>query len=155
MAVPHPSALLPQVSWLQLWLLLLGTEDFASEEQLLSQRTHRRPTEADMAQASAELAGVAADVEVSGDEGSVGAAHWCCCFGGWAVNIAVTPACYPALTPQALGGGGLTAASLATPAGEALVARCQRLHERLTALSQLEPPEGSPLVPLVRRSVMC
>ncbi|PRW59599.1 serine threonine- kinase PEPKR2-like [Chlorella sorokiniana] len=42
-------------------------------------------------------------------------------------------------------GGGLTAESLATPAGEALVARCLRLHERLTSLSQLEPPQGSPL----------
>ena len=52
------------MSWLQLWLLLLGTEDFACEEQLLSQHTHRRPAEADMVQASAELAGVAADVEV-------------------------------------------------------------------------------------------
>ena len=59
----------------------------------------------------------------------------------------------PSLLPpsQALGGG-LTAESLATPAGEALVARCLHLHERLASLSQLEPPQGSPLVPLVRRA---
>ena len=56
----------------------------------------------------------------------------------------------PSPFPQALDGG-LTAASLATPEGEALVARCLLLHEQLTALSQLKPPKGSPLVPLVRR----
>ncbi|KAI7844670.1 hypothetical protein COHA_001759 [Chlorella ohadii] len=44
--------------------------------------------------------------------------------------------------------GSLTAEALATPAGEALVARCLQLHDRLTALSQLKPPKDSPLVPL-------
>ncbi|PRW59859.1 Phosphatidylinositol N-acetylglucosaminyltransferase subunit Q [Chlorella sorokiniana] len=107
--VPRIRRELP-VSWLMLWLLLLGTEDYTSKAQLDSQQMHRRPAEADMVAAAAELAGVAADVE--------------------------------ALS------GGLTAESLATPAGEALVARCLRLYERLTRLSQLEPPQGSPLVPL-------
>ena len=59
---------------------------------------------------------------------------------------------HPASCPTQALDGGLTAESLAKPAGEALVARCLRLYERLTSLSQLEPPQGSPLVPLVRRA---
>ena len=70
---PHPAPPfvppLVQVSWLMLWLLLLGTEDFAAEEQLLNGHQHRRPAEADMVDAAAQLAAVAADVEVGGWQG--------------------------------------------------------------------------------------
>ena len=53
-----------------LWLLLLGTEDFASEEQLLNGHQHRRPAEADVVDGAAQLAAVAADVEVGGWRGT-------------------------------------------------------------------------------------
>ena len=49
-----------------LWLLLLGTEDYASLQQLESGQAHRRPAEADMVGAAAQLAVITADVEVGG-----------------------------------------------------------------------------------------
>ncbi len=174
---PVPTHL--EVSWLTLWLLLLGTEDYASLEQLESGQAHRRPAEADMVDAAAQLAAVTADVEVDvGLGGGVvglkcGArqaaagpcdrdafALWISCPAMQCAAITnssvlckhgiLTCSVTSAPTPQEL--GGLTAEALATPGGEALVARCLQLHERLTALSQLKPPKGSSLAPLVRRS---
>lgn len=54
------------MSWLTLWLLLLGTEDYTSPEQLRDQQAHRRPSEADLVEACARLAAVAAEAEVGG-----------------------------------------------------------------------------------------
>ena len=71
-----PILALPQVSWLTLWLLLLGTEDHSCKQQLDNKQAHRRPAEADMVDSAAQLAAVSADVEVGGRRGT--AALGCC-----------------------------------------------------------------------------
>ena len=159
-----------QVSWLTLWLLLLGTEDYASLEQLESGRAHRRPAEVDMVGAAEQLAAVTADVEVGGAGlwgfwfevwGQAGPCEWrCFCavvscpLGGSHGDCAdkAPRTCNKSTVPPQELGGSLTAEALATPEGEALVARCLQLHQRLTVLSQLKPPKDSSLAPLVRRS---
>ena len=62
----------PQLSWLMLWAILLGCDDFHSKQELDSGRHHRRPSVAHMADVSARLAAVAEQMDV-GWRGEVGA----------------------------------------------------------------------------------
>ena len=155
----HPS--IPQLSWLTLWAILLGCDDFHSKEELVSGQRHRRPGVADMADVGGRLASIAAQIEVRAEC----ATHPAAVAQRWAAGgTACLPACLPSvhrcstlpclrpLPPappctllQALEGG-LTTATLETPAGTALVQDCVELHSRLAALSRLDDPTLLPAV---------
>ncbi|KAI7837577.1 hypothetical protein COHA_008590 [Chlorella ohadii] len=51
------------LSWLMLWAILLGCDDFHSRKEMDSGRHHRRPSVADMADVAARLKAVAAQME--------------------------------------------------------------------------------------------
>ncbi|PRW60229.1 hypothetical protein C2E21_0906 [Chlorella sorokiniana] len=69
--VPRIRRELP-LSWLMLWSILLGCDDFHSTGELKSGRRHRRPSVADMADVASQLAAVATQMEAL--EGGVSAA---------------------------------------------------------------------------------
>ncbi len=161
MSVPFLRSFTLQLSWLMLWAILLGCDDFQSKQAMDSGRRHRRPSVADMADVAGRLKAVAEHMEVRwlGRQGGVRLQTEF--KAGMVASVPLTcsmqisPSCWTsAITAlhscpstdsrphlrQELEGG-ITEAALEAPAGAALVQECVQLYNRLAALTRLDDPK--------------